>query len=556
MQEEVSRMIEEKQKATLALGLSLANDEKLALHIEQNSFFQTYYANLISGLTQDTLYKNVWIQILNKDGTSIYRSWSDLKGDNLFEIRDDIKEMNATKKSIYSISVGRFDLSIKSMVPIFLEKKFVGILEIITHFNSITHSLKDSQTQSVVLVKKEYKEQLIYPFTKMFLGDTYIANLDAPKNLQDYLQQHNPQNYFNNSYKVENGYLIVSYPLLNNQHKEIAYFIMFKKLSDIDSVNLQFFTFKWMTLFAFFSVVILFIFSNIILIKNRNQKLYYKNILDSSSNIMIVNDGKYLIDANKTFFKYFYKYDSLEKFLAKHKCICEFFIQEDGYLQSYMGDMYWTEYIIKYSEAVHKAKINYYDNISYFRVTIALISLEKKHYSVVFSDITKEEEYQQELLYLSTKDALTNTYNRRYFNQKIKEEISRAKRYNTALSLIMLDIDFFKRINDTFGHGVGDQVLIEYSHFISKILRQTDIFCRVGGEEFITILPHTTLHEAHNLAQKLCYAVENHKVITPITMSFGVVEYKQDDTEELILKKLDQALYAAKESGRNRVVIA
>lgn len=555
MHEELAQVIIQKQKSTHALALSLANDEKLAISIVNNNIPQNYYADLISKLKNDTLYKNVWIQLLNKDGISIYRSWSNLRGDQLLKIRDDVKEVITTKQPIHSISVGKFDLSIKSMIPVFKENQFIGVLEIITHFNSIANSLKASHIESVILVKKEYKQKLIHPFTKMFLGDNYIANLNAPSDLIAYLKEHHPQNYFNNSHKIENGYLIVSYPLKDNLHKEIAYFIMFKKLSDINSIDLQYFTFKWIALFALFSIVVLFILSNIILIKNRTQKFYYKNILDSSSNIMIVNDGKRIIDANKTFFLYFYKYDSLEKFLEKHQCICDFFIQEEGYLHSYMGNVYWTEYIIKYDKKVHKVKINYYDTISYFRVTVSLILKEKKHYSIVFSDITKEEEYQKELLYLSTKDALTNTYNRRFFNEKIDEELARALRYDTALSLIMLDIDFFKHINDTYGHNVGDDILTEYSNFIAKTLRQTDTFCRIGGEEFMIILPHTSVNEAQSLAQKLCDGVENHRVITPITMSFGVVQYEKNDSEESLLKRVDDALYKAKESGRNCVVV-
>lgn len=118
----------------------------------------------------------------------------------------------------------------------------------------------------------------------------------------------------------------------------------------------------------------------------------------------------------------------------------------------------------------------------------------------------------------------------------------------------MFDIDHFKQVNDKHGHSVGDEVLIQYTKMVKSHLREVDSFCRIGGEEFIIILPHATKDEACQIAEKLRSKTEFSKKVVPITMSFGVVEYILGEDIEFILKRVDEALYGAKNSGRNRVV--
>ena len=555
MRENIARLIEQKQKSSLAIALGIANDKNLIELIKQKKIPNNYYNNLISLFQKETLYQNVWIQLVDKDAVSLYRSWSQLKGDTLMADKDDLQDITLKKTPIHTITAGKFDFSLKSMVPIFEHNTFIGSLDLITHFNSISKDLQNSKIDSIVLLKKEYKKNLIYPFTKMFLDDYYIANLDAPKELQDYLKVHKTEHYLDNSYKIENGYIIVSYELKNTRAQTLGYYIMFKKISDLPNLNLEFFSFMMIAFFILFGLILLFIFSSIILIKNRNQKKYYKNILDSSNNIVVINNGIEMLYVNNAFFRYFFTYKNLDAFKKDYQCICDLFAKEDDYLQSKIGDDYWVEYVIKTLDKVHKAKIIFLGKTYFFSVTVALISKEENHYSIVFSDITKEENYQKELFNLSIRDALTGISNRHFFDQKIHEEFSRVMRYGHPLSLIMLDIDFFKHINDEYGHDIGDSVLIAYTKLISELLRKTDFFCRVGGEEFIIILPLTALNEAQNLAEKLRYTVEMAKKVLPITMSFGVTQYQENDTIISLLKRLDIALYKAKESGRNRVII-
>ncbi len=219
-----------------------------------------------------------------------------------------------------------------------------------------------------------------------------------------------------------------------------------------------------------------------------------------------------------------------------------------------MTGVEWTEYLVNSSSTSDKVKVNIFSKEYYFSINASKVSKDIDHYSIVLSDITVEENYKKKLEHLNVTDTLTGIGNRRYFHQKMEEEITRAKRYNHVLSILMFDIDYFKKVNDTYGHNVGDEVLKEYSKLISLHLRECDIFCRIGGEEFIVMLPHVDLKDAQKIAEKLRKLVESNKEVIPITMSFGVVEYIKGEEIEFIFKRVDDALYRAKDSGRNIVV--
>lgn len=172
-----------------------------------------------------------------------------------------------------------------------------------------------------------------------------------------------------------------------------------------------------------------------------------------------------------------------------------------------------------------------------------------------------------EILKHATLDALTGFNNRRQLEERIKQEVSSAKRQKRNLCAIMTDIDFFKSVNDTYGHATGDLVLKTVSRVIKLQLRDYDIAGRYGGEEFSIILPYTRILEAKMVAERLRKAVENTKIDISkvnnetndknisVTISLGIAEYENGDNEHTILQKADKALYKAKEGGRNKAEI-
>ena len=158
---------------------------------------------------------------------------------------------------------------------------------------------------------------------------------------------------------------------------------------------------------------------------------------------------------------------------------------------------------------------------------------------------------------VSRVDHLTGAYNRNVYNEEIYLEIERCRRYGYTFSLIVLDIDFFKQVNDVYGHDKGDDILKKTADQISKNIRKNDCLCRIGGEEFVIIATETDRDSAKVLAEKLRKSVEEHDfgVDKNITISLGVTSFLIDDTKDSIFKRADEALYASKGSGRNRVTV-
>ncbi|MCG3683084.1 diguanylate cyclase [Aliarcobacter butzleri] len=163
-----------------------------------------------------------------------------------------------------------------------------------------------------------------------------------------------------------------------------------------------------------------------------------------------------------------------------------------------------------------------------------------------------------ELLRLSITDNLTKLYNRVKLDKSLQEEMNRSLRYNTNFSIILLDIDYFKKVNDNFGHQIGDEVLIESAQVLSKNIRNVDILGRWGGEEFLVICPETKIEDAIKVASHINVAIKLHKFTTypnTVTMSLGVASFNKDikNVDDIILNA-DKALYQAKEEGRDRVI--
>jgi diguanylate cyclase (GGDEF)-like protein/PAS domain S-box-containing protein len=201
-------------------------------------------------------------------------------------------------------------------------------------------------------------------------------------------------------------------------------------------------------------------------------------------------------------------------------------------------------------------KVRRFMYVSYY----PLLSRDSKTVTgVVFNsiDITKIKEMEEKLKKLSITDQLTQIYNRVKFHDALSEEIKRHRRYETDLSIIMLDIDHFKSVNDTYGHDIGDIVLITLVKQVKKCIRDTDIFSRWGGEEFILLLPYTTTENAEKLAERIRIKIAEHtfEAVGTVTCSFGVSQFLVEDSIETFTKRVDNALYKSKHNGRNLVTV-
>ena len=179
------------------------------------------------------------------------------------------------------------------------------------------------------------------------------------------------------------------------------------------------------------------------------------------------------------------------------------------------------------------------------------------YFLTIVTDISKEKIENDKLAKLAYFDALTGIYNRRKFDEIFKTETNRVRRYQRTLSALFFDIDHFKRVNDTYGHDVGDEVLIKMSKIIQLNIRDTDYFARWGGEEFILLLPETSVIEANVMAEHIRNTIEKNifNKVGSLTISIGLSELKESERNTTFIKRLDTALYKAKSDGRNRTIV-
>jgi len=179
----------------------------------------------------------------------------------------------------------------------------------------------------------------------------------------------------------------------------------------------------------------------------------------------------------------------------------------------------------------------------------------------IFSFIVREEIEKRELMEKAIRDHLTKLYNRFYFEEEGRRELERARRYGYPLSLIMLDLDNFKQINDRFGHQKGDEVLVKFAEVLRKSVRKTDMPVRYGGEEFLVLLPHTHVEEAAKVADRIragfsSVIFREGSEVFRLTVSAGVASCDEEDCNlEDLLSKADKALYRAKREGKNRTIV-
>ena len=193
--------------------------------------------------------------------------------------------------------------------------------------------------------------------------------------------------------------------------------------------------------------------------------------------------------------------------------------------------------------------------------TMVEIQVVEEAIGELHASLLQNEEARLSLENLANKDGLTGLTNRRHFMLTAEAELQRAQRYRRPVSVGMADLDFFKKLNDTYGHAAGDAVLRAFASLMLETLRQSDLVCRYGGEEFAFVFPESTLEEASSLAERFRASCAEHDIrladgrLVRVTLSLGIADASACPLEEA-LKRADEALYEAKHQGRNRVVVA
>lgn len=548
MREQAGQLVTSKMQTTLALAISLSQNSDLKTLPQSHSDAVKKYSRYIKTMREETPFKNVWLEVIDKEGT--YRSWRAQQ-----KIVPDAPPKKGCNAPDVFLQGNEEDLLITAAVP--LEGAPCSrMLYVHTHFNSISDALQRKKIEAVVLANEATSRTLRDPFSGIFAGPYYVANKYARKTLIERAASFaGIDSCSKPSYMTADGFLQTNVPLLDDTGAPLGCMILFRSIETIAIEDLRSkSTSLNMLVFTAVSILIALL-GWITFFFQKRQKAYYKEIIDSSSNVIIVTDGVEIIDVNRTFFSYLpTAIASIDAFKEKYNCICDFFVIEDGFLAPEMEHESWVEYTANRPEKRHIAKIKVEDDVYYFQVKAAkLKQSDDQRFSVVFTDITREYLDEIELERISLTDPLTKVWNRRYFDETMKKEFERSRRYDYPVSLLMIDIDHFKVINDRYGHAAGDEVLIALCETLAGILRAHDSFCRIGGEEFAVILPHTECHRALMIAERMRTGVLGIHVEQRIrlTISIGVCECST--SVDACYRSADKALYAAKAIGRNRV---
>lgn len=490
------------------------------------------------------------------DGRSILRMHRKNQfGDDIAARRAMLREIHRTHKMVSGFEGGVEGVAYRVVVPISVEGAYIGALEFGVDTDFFIHKIKQaSGSDGILMIHENFLGAAdINAYKEGFGKYRYTSNRLTQRGLMALYSQNNPMLEQRNIHYKGKDYEINPLFLKDGQGRNAGIIFCINDVSGGYENTLQ-------MIFESFIVTVLLIafifglfeYGFAHLFKKLNlQERYIHTILDSQKNIVVVTNGVDIIYANQAFFNYV-GYSTLEMFRDEHACICEYFEsgESDEYLQSEMEGLLWTDYLIRYNTKEHKVKMTMKGKTSIFTVHSQKMEYQDQiRHVVVFTDITKLNE-------LATQDPLTHVANRFQFDKVLEHSIRLSTRYGRPLSIMLIDIDHFKHVNDQYGHLVGDEVLKQIAALLSQNIRKSDIVARWGGEEFVVLLPDSDLTSALTLSEALRTRIESDS-FTPverITCSIGVVQWGVEDSPDALLRRVDAKLYEAKESGRNRVV--
>lgn len=490
------------------------------------------------------------------DGRSILRMHRKKEfGDNIAERRAMLREVHKTHAVMSGFEGGIEGVAFRVVVPVKKEGVYIGALEFGVDTDYFILTLKQSSgSDGVLMIHENFLGAADRNSYKEGFGDyRYTAAQPERRELMALYSQKNPMMKPRNIHYKGRDYEINPLFLKNARGDNTGVIICINDVSGGYANTLQMVLESLLITVLLIAVIFgIFEYSFAHLFKTLNfQERYIHTILDSQQNMVVVTDGSKIIYANHAFFEYL-EYPNLEAFRQKHACICEYFErgESDEYLQSEIEGVLWTEYLIRYNTKEHKVKMTMRGKTSIFTVHSQKMEYQNEiRHVVVFTDITKLNE-------LATQDPLTHIANRFQFDKVFEHSIRLSTRYGRPLSMMLIDIDHFKLVNDRYGHLVGDEVLKQIALLLSNNIRKSDIVARWGGEEFVILLPDNELSSALTLAEALRIRIEtdNFTPVEQVTCSIGVVQWGVEDSPDALLKRVDEKLYEAKERGRNRVV--
>jgi len=526
----------------------------------------------------------VQLQFHLKNNESFLRFYNSKKfGDDLTYKRPTIAYVNKYHKPISGIEQGRIYNANRYVYPITSKStnEHLGSLGISFSIESILSKIMNEYgVKSYFMINKELIDERVFINNKDRYSpsniDGYFCDKVILKSLKKFnlnkLSTSKPSKMLllkikriiksgkiSTVYNEKMGTTVTIIPIKNPAtSKQVGFIKIIKKVQFVKNMILNTNMMILLSISLLF-IVLLFIYKQIESKQKINkEKELVQNIINSIPNITFVTDFESVGYSNSAFLEFF-NLPSIERFNELHPNILDIFLPWDDYLHCDKNNNKkdFIELIINTSEINRKvAMFDKSFNLSAFSMSISKIKYNSHDfYLLTLVNITKQEIHQKEIEHQAYYDGLTNVYNRNKFNELFEIELRKAKRYKIPFSVALIDIDHFKKFNDTYGHLIGDEVLISLANEVNNHVRDTDTFARWGGEEFTILFSDTSLEMAINVSEKIRKKIEDleHKTAGNISASFGVTSYIQDDTIETMFTRCDEALYIAKENGRNRV---
>ncbi|MEA3497600.1 MAG: diguanylate cyclase [Campylobacterota bacterium] len=504
-------------------------------------------------------------------------------GDSLLGIRDMVNYTNQHKKSIDGFEAGRLYNGYRFISPIVDQNNnHLGSIEVSFGAESFTrkimkqyNTLSNFITSSDVINKKIWekgKEQFTKSPYDGYYNDKTVLKVLKKVDIKEkrkikpskefcnkaakYIKKNKPITLY--SSKLEQTITFI--PIQNPITKDVVAFLTVRSDGQFISrrINNFYILFSISTLLIFMILFYLYKQSKSKgLIEHREELL--QNIINTTKHLTVVTDFKNISFANRSFLEYF-NLKKLDDFNNNYDKFCDLLLKKENYIHGNLledEDENFADLIERTDYEKQKVILLSPEiTLDAFSISLEKINIDNKTlYLVTLIDITKQEIEKLRTEHKAYYDELTQVYNRNKLNEVFDSEIKKVKRFNHPLSIALIDVDHFKKFNDTFGHLIGDEVLILLAQTINKHLRNIDMFARWGGEEFIILFIETNIDDAMIASEKLRKIVESikHHDAGHITSSFGVTQYKDGDDLKSIFKRCDKALYMAKENGRNRV---
>lgn len=554
----------------------IQTDNNLAAQFKEGNKKEIYVSmeGLYKRLNRDIDVTHMYF--IRTDGTVLLRVHDYSKDNDVIE-RETFKKAKETQKLVYGLEFGlKMNYTLRVVKPWYVNGKLIGYIELGKEIDKIIDEYAHLLGNKVYIAIKK---------------DIYC---DAP----DFVQSNLKQKFLVDDYYI--AYNTFAVPpqmgsILNGsiEHKDILfqnheYYVSKIDFSDFSKNKLGYVVFlqdvstEHKAMYGSVKALIgmLIVISSIFFIlgyklirrkeksinaltsalNEQKEELFYagqklQKLFDLQKNIIILTDGKKLNMANQSMLDFFGFVD-LDHFLQHYNCICERFIKDDTFF--HLGKVptgeNWVETLNHLSPENRIVAI--YDKENKTHVfSISLNEFEDEKYVVAFADISNTMRDQIKLIQKVTHDKLTGAFNREFLDNSIHDIVREIE--SNRLGVIMCDIDYFKRVNDTFGHNRGDEVLKEFAATVQRSIRNEDYLIRWGGEEFIVLVKVSTIDSLQSIAEHIRIAVQNtyFEEVEKITASFGATLLQDKETISACIAKADKALYAAKANGRNQIQV-